>query len=128
LPGSTPDGVEESALLQIEQDWLNAFAKSDVAALERILAKEWAENADGQVDTRTQAIVDIKNGAYKIESVKMSNFSAHVLGDAAVVTTTVDIKGKYKKNDVSGRERSYDFFVKRDGRWQAIGTQNTSIK
>jgi len=128
LPGSTPGGSEEGVLLKIEEDWLNALLKSDSTTLERLMAKEWIVNADGQVMSRPQALAGFKSGAYKFESVKMSNFSAHVFGDAAIVTTTVATKGKYKGGDISGSARSFDFFVKRDGRWQAVSTQNTTIK
>ena len=29
---------------------------------------------------------------------------------------------------MTSRERGTDFFVKRDGRWQAVDSQNTTIK
>ncbi len=128
LPGSTPDGSEEKALLQIEQDWMNALVKSDLATFERFLAKEWTYNSEGQVMNRAQALADIKSGAYKFESAKMSDFSALIFGDAAMVTTTATMKGKYKGIDFPSPQRSIDFFVKRDGRWQAISTQNFTIK
>jgi uncharacterized protein (TIGR02246 family) len=128
LPGTSPAGAEETALLQIEQDWAKAFLKLDAPACERFVAKEWTYNSDGQVMNRAQMLTDIKSGAYKIESFVMNDFSAHVFGDAAIVTTIVVMKGTYKGNDLSGRSRSIDYFVKRDGRWQAISTQNTTIK
>jgi ketosteroid isomerase-like protein len=128
LPGSTPDGSEEKALLQIEQDWMNALVKSDLAAFERFLAKEWMYNSDGQLMSRAQVLADVKSGAFKFESAKMSGFSAHVFGDAAMVTSTATMKGKYKGIDLPSPQRSIDFFVKRDGRWQAISTQNFTSK
>jgi uncharacterized protein (TIGR02246 family) len=128
LPGTTTDGGEENALLQIEQDWMNGLVKSDLASFERFVAKEWTCNSDGQVMSRAQTLADLKSGAYKFESAKMSDFSAHVFGDAAMVMTTATMKGKYKGIDMPSPQRSIDFFVKRDGRWQAISTQNFTIK
>ena len=128
LPGSTADGAEEKALIQIEQDWAKAMAKSDIAAVESFLAKEWTYNADGQVMSRSQSLAELKSGAFKFESVEMKDISPHVFGDVAVVTMTAAMKGKYKGTDISGPTRSTDFFVKREGRWQAVSTQNVTIK
>jgi len=128
LPGTSVGGVEEAALLQIEQDWMSAIVKSDLAAFERFLAKEWTYNSDGQVMSRAQVLADTKSGAYKFESATMNDFRAFIFGDAAMVLTTATMKGKYKGMDLPSPQRSIDFFVKRDGRWQAISTQNFLIK
>jgi ketosteroid isomerase-like protein len=127
LPGSSSGGVEESALLQLEQEWADAIVKSDSVAWERFVAKEWTYYFEGQVMTKPQAAAEIKSGAYKIESFQIGDFTAHVFGDAAIVTTTAVMKGKYKGADIPAA-RSIDFFVKREGRWQAISTQNTIIE
>lgn len=126
-PGTTEGGVEEKALWQIEQEFFDAFNKSDSAALERILAKEWTYLFEGQITTRPQLMADIKKGAYKVESTQINDFKAHVVGDAAIVTTTITMKGTYKGADISGTQRSIDIFIKQDGRWQVIRTQNTVI-
>jgi ketosteroid isomerase-like protein len=128
LPGSSPGGAEETILMEIEQDWANAFMKPDLPALDRILAKEWTNNFEGQAMSRAQALAEIKNGAYKLELFKISDLSAHVYGDVAIVTSTVTMKGKYKGTDAPSPQRSADIFVKRDGRWQAVMTYNTLIK
>jgi ketosteroid isomerase-like protein len=128
LPGSTADGAEEKALMQIEQDWGNAILKNDAAAFERHLAKEWIYNADGQVISKAQMLSDIKSGTFKVSSFEYSDMRLHVLGDVAVVSVTAAIKGKYKGSDLPSPQRSTDFFVKRDGQWQAVSTQNVTLK
>jgi len=127
MPGTTADGVEEAAIVQIERDWAAAMLKQDVAVLDRSLAKEWVENADGEVMTRAQGLAAIKSGAFKLESATIRDISVHVFGDAAIATMTADIKGTFMGKAMPPLQRSTDFFVKRDGRWQAISTQNTTI-
>jgi len=127
-PGSTASGEDEQALYQIERDWANAMVKSDAAAMERFIAKEWTLNADGQVVSRAQAFAEVKAGAYKLESMELSELSPHVFSDVALVTGTMTMKGKYKGSDIPGPIRGTDFFVKRDGRWQVVSTQNITIK
>jgi len=127
MPGTTADGAEEQAVMQIERDWAAAMVKPDVAALDRILAKEWAENADGEVMTRAQALAALKSGGFKLESVNLHDLSVHIFGDAAIATMAADLKGTFMGKPVPPSQRSTDFFVKRDGRWQAVSTQNTTI-
>jgi uncharacterized protein (TIGR02246 family) len=128
MPGTTADGAEEQAVIKVEQDWGAALARRDVATIERILGKEWTENVGGQITTRAQAIAGQKSGAIRFESITVHDLGVHVFGDAAVATMLVVIKGTQNGSDRSGSERSTDFFVKRDGRWQAVSTQNTAIK
>ncbi len=128
LPGATSDGAEEAALIRIEKEWADAMLKSNFAAIEPIIAKEYTYYADGQVMSRAQTFAEFKSGAFKITSMELKDLKPVVFGDAAIVTMTVVMKGKYKGSDIPGPTRSTDFFVKRDGRWQAISTQNQTIK
>lgn len=128
LPGTTADGAEEKALIQIEQDWTNAILKSDAAAFDHHIAKEWTYNSDGQVTSKAQMLAEIKSGTFKIASMELSDLSPHVFGNVAVVTMTAAMKGKYKGSDLPSPQRSTDFFVKRDGQWQAVNTQNITVK
>jgi ketosteroid isomerase-like protein len=128
MPGTTADGAEEQAIAKIERDWTAAMLKADEAALGQILAKEWVVTADGETMTRAQSAAALKSGAYKIESATLRDLNVHVFGDAAVATMLVDMKGTFMGKPVPPVSRSTDFFVKRDGRWQAVSTQNTTIK
>jgi len=127
MPGTTADGAEEAAILQIERDWAAAMVKRDVPAVEKHLAKEWTFTNDGQVSSRAQFLSELGSGAYKLESAVMREVSAHVFGDAAVATMIAEMKGTYKGTDITSSARGTDFFVKRDGRWQAVSSQNTTI-
>ncbi|MBE3063552.1 MAG: nuclear transport factor 2 family protein [Spirochaetes bacterium] len=77
VPGTTADGAEEQALIKIEQDWAAAMVKRDVATLDRILAKEWTENADGDVMSRAETMAALKSGVFQMESVKLRGLSVH---------------------------------------------------
>lgn len=129
MPGTTADGAEELAVMQVERDWVAATIKPDVAALDRILAKEWALNDDGEVMTRAQGLAALKSGAFKLESINLHDLSVHVYGDAAIATMmATDVKGTFMGKPIPPSQRSTDFFVKRDGRWQAVSSQNSAIK
>lgn len=128
MPGATADGAEEQAIAKLEQDWAAGMVTGDMAALESNLAKEWTLSEDGQVTTRAQSMAALKSGAYKVESAALRDMRVFVVGDAAVATMLVDTKGTFMGKPVPPTSRSTDFFVKRDGRWQAVSTQNTAVK
>jgi len=73
-------------------------------------------------------MADVKGGAYQLESMPLRDLSVYLFSDAAIATMIGEMKGKYTGADISGLSRSTDFFVKRDARWQAVSTQNTTIK
>jgi ketosteroid isomerase-like protein len=127
-PGATADGADEQAIMKIERDWAAAMVKGDMSVLESNLAKEWTLTEDGQTTTREQALGAFKSGAYKVESAALRDMSVFVAGDAAIATMVVETKGTLMGKPVPPMSRSTDFFVKRDGRWQAVSTQNTAIK
>jgi ketosteroid isomerase-like protein len=128
MPGATADGADEQAIMKIERDWAAAMVKGDMSVLESNLAKEWTLTEDGQTTTREQALGAFKSGAYKVESAALRDMSVFVAGDAAIATMVVETKGTMMGKPVPPLSRSTDFFVKRDGRWQAVSTQNTAIK
>jgi len=128
MPGTTADGAEEQAVMQAERDLVNAVVKRDIPTLETYLGKEWTPTNDGQVTSGAQVLAELKSGAYKVESDAIRDLSVHVFGDVAVATMILDTKGTYKGADFSSVIRSTDFFVKRDGRWQAVSSQNTTVK
>ena len=127
MPGSTADGADEQALFKLEEEWIAALLKQDVATLDRITAKEWVANGDGEVMTKAQALAAQKSGAFKYESITLRDLRAYVFGDVAVVTSTLDGKGTAMGQPLPARQHSTDFFVRRDGRWQAVSTQNTRV-
>ncbi len=128
MPGTTADGAEEQAIVKIEQDWIAALAKPDLAFLDRTLAREYMDAADGEAISKAQLLAAFKSGAFKFESMKLRDLDVHVFGYVAIATSTVDVKASYLGKAVAPLQRSTDIFVKRDGQWQPVSTQNVTIK
>ena len=127
-PGTTADGAEEQAVMQFERDGLNAMLKRDMAFLERGIAKEYTSVTDGKVDDVKKMMAEFKAGVVQIESATLRDLKAYVFGDAAIATMTGASKGTYMGKPFSNTYRGTDFLIKRDGRWQIVSTQNTTIK
>jgi uncharacterized protein (TIGR02246 family) len=118
----------EQALTKIENDILAALLKKDAAGFGKYFADDAVFTApDGAVQTKAQLVADVKSGDLTIDASSISDMKVRVYGDAAVVTYTTTDKGKYKKQDISGRYRWTDTFVRRAGEWKLVAGQGTPI-
>jgi len=118
----------EQMLLQLERDWEQAGAKNDQAALDRILAPEFVgTDSDGVLLTKAQQDSARKAGTRRATTFTQEDYKVHVFGDAAVVTGRSTLVGVRDGKPINERSRWTDFFVRRNGRWQAVASQTTRI-
>jgi ketosteroid isomerase-like protein len=123
------DAGAEQAVTKIEHDMLAALLKKDVASFGRHFADDAVlATPDGALQTKAQLLADLKSGDLALESSTISDLKARVFGDAAVVTYVTNDKGKFKKQDISGRYRWTDVFVRRGGEWKLVAGQGTPIQ
>ncbi len=127
-PSKSGDAGVEQTLMKLENDALAALLKRDAAAFGKIFAEDAVlATPDGTLQTKAQLLADIKSGDLVIESSTIADMKVKVYGDAAVVTYTTNDKGKYKGQDVTGRYRWTDVFVRRGSAWQIVAGQGTPI-
>jgi ketosteroid isomerase-like protein len=111
----------ERELAKMEQDWVDAVLKRDVATVDRILADDFvATLPDGRLITKAQDIEELRSGAFSSESTTIEGVNVRVFGDAAVVTFEQTEKSQYHGRPVSGRTLWTDVFVRRSGTWQIV--------
>jgi uncharacterized protein (TIGR02246 family) len=128
LPGATGDGAEEQALLQIERGFVTAAKNRDIAFFERHVGKDYVQLTDGKrVDFAAQ-LAGLKSGLMRIETAALRDMRVHVVGDAAIVSLAGTATGTDKGTSFAGGSKGFDVFAKRDGRWQVVYSQMTSIK
>ena len=118
----------EQTLMKMEHDGLAALLKKDVAGFGRIFADDAVLNPpDGTTQTKSQLVADVKSGDLVFESSEMSDMKVRAYGDTAVVTYVTNDKGKYKGQDITGRYRWTDVFVRSGGTWHIVASQGTPI-
>ena len=121
-------GSVEQTLMKMERDALAAVLKKDNAAFGRIFADDAVMiTPDGATQTKAQLLADLKSGDLTIESSEISDMKVRAYGDVALVTYQTADKGKYKGQDISGRYRWTDVFVRRSGTWHIVASQGTPI-
>jgi FKBP-type peptidyl-prolyl isomerase-like protein/uncharacterized protein DUF4440 len=116
----------EQSLKDAKHQCAEAFKNRDKAALLRILDDQFTFTDDeGQVISKSQYI-DAASSA-KIESISLEDVTVRIFGDTGVVagrlTPRLTILGK----DASGSFQFTDTFIRRNGRWRAVASQNTRV-
>lgn len=106
----------EDQLLKLERDWLDADARGDHAALDRVIADDFIGNGFGNIlykDDVAPADAPAKPAGTKY-SVKDS--SVRLFGDTGVVMSSVAVEGPQQP----GEFRCTLVFQKRAGSWKMI--------
>ncbi len=127
---SAPAGgaAVEDSVRALETMRGKALMAADTATIGRLTADEFVEISRlGQLRTKADNLRDIASGALKLTSVKYDSVSVRIYGDVAVLRAIADNTGTFRGFPFSGRIWYTRIFVRRDGRWQAVAMQHTSI-
>lgn len=118
-------------LLYMEMDWSDADKRRDSAWFERNFAEDYfgISSLTGKLNTRADDVAEIKNRKEVFDSAVASDMRVRIEGNTGVVTGIYHLKGRDDKGQPLDRRIRYtDIYVKKDGRWQVIGSQGTLIK
>lgn len=122
-PGSVEDQIKKR-----EQDWAQAVVNEGAASVDQYEADDIiATSPTGRVTNKDQDRTDLSSGDFKIQSEELSDLTVHVYGNIAVAMATNTMKGTYKGQDLSGKYRFTDTWVKRNGKWQVVASQYTKV-
>jgi hypothetical protein len=120
--------AEMDELKQIENDWVGAQKAKDGDKLGEILDDRWAGiGTDGKSTTKAEAVAHLKMTGYSLESIEMGPMRVRIFGNMAVVTGTDTEKSSEAGKDTSGKYVWTDVFIKRDGKWKAVASQDTKL-
>jgi uncharacterized protein (TIGR02246 family) len=109
---TTPDGV-----LDLEQRWAAAEQQNDAAALDGLLAPDFAGVGPlGFVLTREQWLARFASGLEN-RSFAVENPQVRLFGDVAIVIGVLAQETTWQGNDNSGRFRITLAAVRADGKW-----------
>jgi len=117
---------EEGRILALETAWNHAEQSKDVAALDQLLASSLVYvDYDGSLQNKAQFLATTKSESLHPEQITNDEMTAHVYGDAAVVTGVYREKGISKGKSYSRRGRFTDTWVKEKGTWLCVASQST---
>ena len=118
----------EKAVLQLEQDWVNALVKADTAKLETLYADTLVyTHSSGSVDDKAKYIANLKAGGTKYLSIDRDSVKVNTYGDSAIVTCHAVIKLSVNGENRTVDARMIHVYAKIKGRWQMVAHQTTKL-
>jgi uncharacterized protein (TIGR02246 family) len=120
---------EEENVRKIEDQFAAAYGRNDVEALNRLWADDYTfVNPAGQVLTKAKRLAMLRSGELKIQAYTRDNESIRIYGTTAVVTYRSTVKAQRNGINISSQRRVTTVLVKKDGRWEAVAQQSTTIR
>jgi Domain of unknown function (DUF4440) len=124
LPAQADDA---SALIALEQAWVEAILKSDVKTLSTIFASTYIDTDEtGQRGDKATVLGALKSGALKMSVIELSDMKPVIYGHAAVVTGASVQRGTYEGQPVAERIVFTDTFIRTGNTWKAVASQRTA--
>jgi hypothetical protein len=116
--------TSEQQILRADTDRFKAMVSGDLAMLERQLAVELSYiGTTGRIEDKHAFLYGIKSGKTKYSSIIPSERQVHVMGTVATVIGVAVMHDE--GGDIGVRYTSVH--VLRDGRWQMVAWQSTTI-
>jgi ketosteroid isomerase-like protein len=125
---SSGAGNTEADLVKVEREWLDAFMKSDSAALGRIEADDYnVTYPTGEVMTKAQEIARLKDMPAGTLKLNTEDTKVRINGETATLTGILIQNWMDNGKSMNVRLRYTDVWIKRNGRWQVVAAQLTNI-
>ena len=116
----------EAEIRQLAQEWMEATARRDAAALDRFLADEFllvaARGLSDKPAWLHAALHLIEVTAFRYDDVRI-----RLYGDVAVMHSHWTQQATMAGQDWSGEFRLTDVWVRRAGRWQVVARHLTQV-
>ena len=115
-------------MLALEDRRFAAMVAKDTATLAELFADELSyTHSNASVDTKATFLAAIEARRFDYRSITCSDRTSVVIGDTALVTGRAQIEVGAGGRDVHLDARFTVTYVRRDGRWQFLAWQSTSV-
>ena len=122
-PAATRTPVER-ALFAVEDEWTRALVHRDGAIFDRLIAPDWVYSDERGIMGKREAIAEFTTGPDSVGAAGNEGIRAHVYGTTAVVTGILWTRGRNKGAPFAHRYRYTDTWMRIDGRWRCIASQD----
>lgn len=126
-PSTAKVSSTERELYRIEDAWAQAVVRRDAKALGRLIAPKWVYSDESGLMDREAGIAAFVSGTDTVTEASNAGMRANVYGNAAVVTGILRMKGRGPSGPFDRRYRYTDTWVRMNGRWQAVASQDYLI-
>jgi ketosteroid isomerase-like protein len=124
---AAPTSKAEQEAVKAAQEIVEAFGRTDVAALDRLLADDFAVIDSFGGGTKAQLMDAWKSGNLKYTAASDKNQKIRVYGNTAVTNGVFTLKGRNPNGDFDINAWYTAVWVKQQGRWRLVASQLTDI-
>ena len=121
-------GTAEQDVTAAENQMVKALQANNVDLASSMVADKYVQTDSDGVFIAGKAAGEADAKAYTFSKLDLSDLKVTAYGDTAIATGAFASKGTYKGKAFDDRGRFTDTWVKLDGKWQLVATQNTRIK
>jgi uncharacterized protein (TIGR02246 family) len=116
---AAPDRTQE--VLQIERAWCAAYARGDVAYLEKLMTPDFTLiGSGGTVNTAASEVEELRTGKVKYSTFENRDMQVRFYGDTAIVIGRTHAAGTSEGKPFDIDVAFTDVLVKLDGQWRAV--------
>ena len=124
-PGQSSDAATQ-ALINLENNWVDALVKSDLTALDAIFADTYIDTDEhSHRGGKKDVFSFLQSGDLKLQSIKLSDVQVHIYGDAAVAVGSAEQTGTFLGGPIAAKIIFTDTFVKQNGKWRAVASHRS---
>ena len=115
-------------IIDCEQRLLGAFSNKDITLIDELLHNDALfVYPNGQPVTKAMVLDNYRNGNSAFTTITSTDQSINIIGDTAIVTMILELKGKYYEQEISSRFRYIRVWKNCDGAWKAIAVSGVPI-
>jgi Domain of unknown function (DUF4440) len=115
---------DEKTILQLFEDGDRALMSADMDGLSRIFADDYVQyNESGRAFTKHDVLENLKSGKIRYISMISSGRQVRLFEDFAIVHGSEEDEVEQAGKRFTVRYVYTDLVIKRDGKWQIIGSQ-----
>lgn len=122
--GTYSQAEAERYIKSSESAWAESVATKDASVVKRILADDCVWVLDGKILTKAQAVSDAQGGPGDFLSDHLDYAHVRFFGDTAVVQGS---ETWTRKGDRKGRFVWTDTWLRRNGKWQIVASEDVSV-
>jgi ketosteroid isomerase-like protein len=127
-PNTPPDPATVESIKRFEQEVGNAMVVRDLDKLAQAYADDFAiVRSSGKVITKEILLSDFRSGKHNLVAFELGPMNVQVLGDVAVVQTSVAEKRFEDGKDISGKFVFMDLMEKRAAKWEIVRTLSARV-
>jgi ketosteroid isomerase-like protein len=118
------ESADEHQILALFEDGDRALMSADIDELSRIFADDYVQyNESGRAFTKHDVLENLKSGKIRYISMISTGRQVRLFGNVAIIHGSEDDEVEQGGKRFSVRYVYTDVVIKRDGKWQIVGSQ-----